>query len=186
MYDNFSSLRRRGRIGFPLQSHPLVAESQSRNHLRAGLLAGRISALCVSRAIENIPSRRQRAWGGRGAFRLELLLNAVQQLLSFAVFVTLRINRAGLHGASKARASESSDYEISQSFATVPDNKRQPDLDWLREVRDDLDFDRETNPEYNHLNSGSAHNCSLLELDDSYPPCMIPAFADYRSKKIGR
>ena len=59
-------------------------------------------------------------------------------------------------------------------------------MDWLREVRDDLDFDRETNPEYNHLNSGSAHNCSLLELDDSYPPCMTPAFADYRSKNFSQ
>ena len=36
----------------------------------------------------------------RGAFRLELLINAVHQFLSFAVFVTLRIVRAGFHGAS--------------------------------------------------------------------------------------
>ena len=40
----------------------------------------------------------------RGAFLLELLINAVQQFLSFAIFVTLRIVRAGFHGGSMPAA----------------------------------------------------------------------------------
>ena len=36
----------------------------------------------------------------RVAFRLKHLINAVQQLLRFAVLVTLRTDQAGFHGAS--------------------------------------------------------------------------------------
>ena len=40
----------------------------------------------------------------RGAFLLELLINAVHQFLNFAVFGTLRVVRAGFHGASLPHA----------------------------------------------------------------------------------
>jgi len=56
----------------------------------------------------------------RGAFFLELLINAVHQFLNFAVFVTLRVVRAGFHGASlphaRLRAQIASNFNSRSAF----------------------------------------------------------------------
>ncbi len=89
-------LRLQPRWKYPLLSRTLL--SRTRTLFRGGRLEGVL----------------------RGAFFLELLINAVHQFLNFAVFVTLRVVRAGFHGASlphaRLRAQIASNFNSRSAF----------------------------------------------------------------------